>query len=97
MAGAALVFGHHAHCLRGLETLQGHWIAHGLGNFISPDHVAIRDGQRVFIPRLKENRVGAVLIIEPGGRGRVIVRDVRFVRTNGSGQAIVLRGRAADH
>jgi hypothetical protein len=94
-AGAALVFGHHAHCLRGLETPQGHWIAHGLGNFISPDHVVLQDGHRIFIPRLKENRVGAVLIIEPGGRGRVILCNVRFVRTNGSGQPTVLRGRAA--
>jgi len=95
MAGAALVFGHHPHCIRGLEAPQGHWIAHGLGNFVTPDHVVLQDGRSVFVPRLKENRVGAVLIIEPDGRGRVALRDVRFVSTNGRGQSSVLRGRAA--
>src|SRR5258706_5409867 len=94
-AGAALVFGHHAHCVRGLEAPQGQWIAHGLGNFISPDHVALRDGRSIFLPRLQENRVGAVLIIEPDGRGRVALRDVRFVSTNGRGQPSILKGRAA--
>lgn len=96
-AGAALVFGHHAHCLRGIEAPRGQLIAHGLGNFISPDHVVLQDGRRIFIPRLKENRVGAVLIIEPGGRGQVALRAIRFVRTRGNGQPIVLRGRAAQH
>ena len=94
-AGAALVFGHHPHCVRGMEDYEGHRIAHGLGNFISPDHVALQDGHPVYIPRLRENRIGAVLIIEPGGRGRVVLRDVRFVRTNGRGRTRALKGRTA--
>jgi hypothetical protein len=85
-AGAAVVFAHHPHCIRGIERHGRALIAHGLGNFISPDHLASKDARQVFIPRFKANRIGAVLVVEPAGRGEVSVVDVRFTETDRGGR-----------
>jgi hypothetical protein len=94
-AGAALVFGHHPHCLRGMERHRGSWLAYGLGNFVTPDHRATKDGRPILIPRLRANRVGAVLVVEPESRGRLNLVDVRFAWTARSGRTTRLGGRKA--
>jgi len=95
-AGAALVFGHHPHCVRGMERHAGGWIAHGLGNFVTPDHVAHKNGSELRIHRFHANKVGAVLLVEPAGRGSVTVAGVRFVHTDRLGRSQVLTGRQAE-
>ncbi|MFC4855910.1 CapA family protein [Actinophytocola glycyrrhizae] len=37
-AGAHVVFGHHAHIMRGIEVYRGRPIFHGLGNFVTVTH-----------------------------------------------------------
>lgn len=37
-AGADVVFGHHAHIMRGIEVYRGRPIFHGLGNFVTVTH-----------------------------------------------------------
>ncbi len=37
-AGADVIFGHHAHILRGIEMYRGKAIYHGLGNFVTVTH-----------------------------------------------------------
>jgi hypothetical protein len=37
-AGADVVFGHHAHIMRGIEVYHGRPIYHGLGNFVTVTH-----------------------------------------------------------
>ncbi len=94
-AGASLVFGHHPHCLRGVEKHNDSWLAYGLGNFVTPDHRATKDGRTILIPRLRPNRVGAALVVEPEGRKRLGLVDVRFAWTGRSGRTTRLDDRAA--
>jgi poly-gamma-glutamate synthesis protein (capsule biosynthesis protein) len=42
-AGADVVFGHHAHILRGIEIYRGKPIYHGLGNFVTVTHALSPD------------------------------------------------------
>jgi hypothetical protein len=41
-AGAALVFGHGPHVVRGMEIYKGHLIAYSLGNFATYGHINLR-------------------------------------------------------
>jgi poly-gamma-glutamate synthesis protein (capsule biosynthesis protein) len=44
-AGADVVFGHHAHIMRGIETYHGRPIFHGLGNFVTVTRALTPTGQ----------------------------------------------------
>jgi len=44
-AGADVVFGHHAHIMRGIETYRGRPIFHGLGNFVTVTRALTPSGQ----------------------------------------------------
>jgi poly-gamma-glutamate capsule biosynthesis protein CapA/YwtB (metallophosphatase superfamily) len=44
-AGADVVYGHHAHIMRGIETYRGRPIFHGLGNFVTVTHALTPTGQ----------------------------------------------------
>ncbi len=46
-AGADMVFGHHAHIMRGIETHRGRPIFHGLGNFVTVTRALTPSGQGV--------------------------------------------------
>lgn len=43
-AGAHVVFGHHAHIMRGIEVYRGRPIFHGLGNFVTVTHALTPTG-----------------------------------------------------
>ncbi|GAB3444791.1 CapA family protein [Actinophytocola sediminis] len=43
-AGAHVVFGHHAHIMRGVEVYRGRPIFHGLGNFVTVTHALTPTG-----------------------------------------------------
>jgi poly-gamma-glutamate synthesis protein (capsule biosynthesis protein) len=44
-AGADVVFGHHAHIMRGIESYRGRPIFHGLGNFVTVTHALTPSGE----------------------------------------------------
>jgi poly-gamma-glutamate synthesis protein (capsule biosynthesis protein) len=44
-AGADVVFGHHAHIMRGIENYRGRPIFHGLGNFVTVTRALTPSGQ----------------------------------------------------
>ena len=45
-AGADVVFGHHAHIMRGIENYRGRPIFHGLGNFVTVTHALTPERRR---------------------------------------------------
>lgn len=64
-SGADVIFGHHAHILKGIEVYKGRPIFHGLGNFVTVTNVLTEEGANNTTRKLWAKRRKELFGFEP--------------------------------